>query len=165
EDPGNEFLPSPGIIERLRVPTGPGVRDDSGVFEGWSVPLEYDPLLSKLIIWGADRDEALARMARALDEYQISGIKTNIEFFRRLLDDPSVRAGEFDTGFIDRLPLEEMLAENGAETEYGRVAALAAAVEFMRRASPGGLTATSPKANGWKAAARRALLNQNPHAT
>ncbi len=158
EDPENNFFPSPGVIERLRVPMGPGVRDDSGVFEGWRVPVDYDPLLSKLVVWGEDREEAVARMARALGEYEVSGIKTNITFFRRLLDHPGFRAGELDTGFIDRLPLEEILAECDDSGEYERAAVLAAALASMRQAAP--RSAATPKASGWKAAARDALLNQ-----
>ena len=88
EDPANNFFPSPGLITRLRVPSGPGVRDDGGVYEGWTVPLDYDPLLSKLVVWGSDRAEAMARMRRALGEYEVSGIRTNILFFLRLLEHP-----------------------------------------------------------------------------
>ena len=100
EDPDNNFFPSPGKIVRLRTPSGPGVRDDSGVYEGWTVPIDYDPLISKLAAWGATREEALARSERALREYQIQGIKSNIGFFLEVLRDPDFRKGDFDTGFI-----------------------------------------------------------------
>src|SRR6058998_2913070 len=76
EDPANNFFPSPGKIRLLRTPSGPGVRDDSGVYEGWTVPIDYDPLISKLVAWGATRDEAIARMKRALSEYHLEGIRT-----------------------------------------------------------------------------------------
>jgi acetyl-CoA carboxylase, biotin carboxylase subunit len=102
EDPDNNFFPSPGTIIRLRKPSGPGVRDDGGVYEGWSVPIEYDPLISKLVTWGATREEAIARMLRALREYQIEGIKSNIGFFMDILHHPDFKKGDFDTGFIDR---------------------------------------------------------------
>jgi acetyl-CoA carboxylase biotin carboxylase subunit len=85
EDPTNNFFPSPGLITRLQAPSGPGTRLDSGVYEGWQVPLDYDPLLSKIAVWAADRTEAVARMRRALGEYEIQGIRTNIPFFRRVL--------------------------------------------------------------------------------
>ena len=85
EDPENQFFPSPGRISFLRTPAGPGVRDDSGIYEGWTVPVFYDPLLSKLIAFGNDRNEAIARMRRALLEYQVLGIKTNLHFLESIL--------------------------------------------------------------------------------
>jgi acetyl-CoA carboxylase biotin carboxylase subunit len=102
EDPDNGFLPSPGRIVRLRVPQGPGVRDDSGATEGLEVPIFYDPLVSKLITWGDDRGHALARMKRALAEYEVVGIRTTIPFFQWVLDDADFLAARFDTTFIDR---------------------------------------------------------------
>ena len=102
EDPENNFFPSPGKIAALRRPAGPGVRDDSGIYDGWTVPIDYDPLLSKLATWGSSRNEALARMRRALSEYHIGGIRSNIEFFLEVLVHPDFQKGEFDTGFIDR---------------------------------------------------------------
>ncbi len=101
EDP-IRFLPSPGVITTLRVPGGPYVRDDSGVYEGAEISVYYDPMLSKLIVWGADRAQALARMRRALDEYCVAGIQTNLPFHRRALTHPAFCAGEYDTSFIER---------------------------------------------------------------
>ncbi len=100
EDPENQFFPSPGKITALRVPSGPGIRLDSGVYQGWTVPIDYDPLLAKLAVWADTREQAIARMLRALDEFSISGIKTNIAFFRRILRDPEFQAGNLHTGFI-----------------------------------------------------------------
>ncbi|HMF77556.1 MAG TPA: hypothetical protein VK604_18000, partial [Bryobacteraceae bacterium] len=100
EDPENQFFPSPGKITALRVPSGPGIRLDSGVYAGWTVPIDYDPLLAKLAVWADTREQAIARMLRALDELSISGIKTNIAFFRRILRDPEFQAGNLHTGFI-----------------------------------------------------------------
>lgn len=102
EDPDNNFFPCPGKITSLRTPSGPGVRNDGGVYQGWSVPIEYDPLISKLVAWGGTRDEAVDRMRRALTEYQVEGIKTNIAFFLEILEDPDFLKGNFDTGFLDR---------------------------------------------------------------
>jgi acetyl-CoA carboxylase, biotin carboxylase subunit len=102
EDPDNNFLPSPGLIRGLKVPHGPGVRDDSGATAGLEVPIFYDPMISKLITWGEDRAQAIARMKRALAEYEVHGIKTTIPFFRWVLDDPDFLAAAFDTGFIER---------------------------------------------------------------
>ena len=103
EDPENNFFPSPGKITKLLRPSGPGVREDSGVYEGWTVPLDYDPMLSKLIVYAPDRATAIARMRRALDEYFIGGIKTNLPLFRRILEHPDFVAARIDTGFLDRL--------------------------------------------------------------
>jgi len=100
EDPDNSFLPSPGIIHALRVPGGPGIRDDSGVYEGATVSIHYDPLVSKLVAHGADRAEAIARMRRAVAEYTVLGIKTTLPFFARVLRHPAFLAGAYDTSFI-----------------------------------------------------------------
>jgi acetyl-CoA carboxylase biotin carboxylase subunit len=102
EDPNRDFFPSPGRIEVLRVPGGSGIRDDSGVFEGWEVSLFYDPMISKLVAWGRTRDEAIQRMQRALGEYIIEGITTNVPFHRWVLRHSAFLAGDFDTGFIGK---------------------------------------------------------------
>jgi acetyl/propionyl-CoA carboxylase alpha subunit len=100
EDPLNRFLPASGLIAALNDPAGPGVRLDSGIYPGMSVPLFYDSLLAKLICWGQDRGEALARLRRALDEYTIAGVRTTIPFHQWLLRQPAFIAGEFSTDFI-----------------------------------------------------------------
>lgn len=100
EDPANQFFPSPGRIERLRMPSGPGIRLDNGVYEGWTVPMDYDPLLAKLCVWALDRPRAIARMQRALNETEILGIENNVAFFRQLLADPRFQAAELHTGFL-----------------------------------------------------------------
>jgi acetyl-CoA carboxylase biotin carboxylase subunit len=125
EDPDNGFFPSPGRITQLVRPSGPGVREDSGVYEGWTVPLDYDPMLSKLIVHGPDRGTALARMRRALDEYFVGGIKTNLALFRRILGDPEFQAARIDTGFLDRLLASPRTAP---ENNLAEVAAVAAAL-------------------------------------
>lgn len=101
EDPENEFLPCPGKIEGLRLPEGLGVRNDCGVYEGAEVPIYYDPMIAKLVVWGEDRIEAILRMRRALREYQVRGIKTNISFHQWILRHPRFMAGDFHTRFID----------------------------------------------------------------
>src|SRR5882757_749691 len=103
EDPDNSFFPSPGKISRLITPSGPGIREDSGVYEGWNVPLDYDPMLSKLIAYAPTREMAIARMLRALDEYFVGGIKTNLALFRKILHDKDFAAGRIDTGYLERL--------------------------------------------------------------
>jgi acetyl-CoA carboxylase biotin carboxylase subunit len=111
EDPSRDFFPSPGKIEILRTPGGNGIRDDSGVYEGWQVPIYYDPMISKLCAYGRTRDEAIQRMLRALQEYTVEGIITNIPFHRWALKHPRFLAGDLDTDFIPQefhgLPFEE----------------------------------------------------------
>lgn len=101
EDPV-KFLPSPGTITDLSVPSGPGVRDDSGVTSGSTISVYYDPMISKLCTWGTDRAEAIARMRRALDEYHVGGIKTNLAFHRLVMVNDDFIAGAYDTGFIEK---------------------------------------------------------------
>jgi acetyl-CoA carboxylase, biotin carboxylase subunit len=102
EDPDNQFIPSPGPIRRLNTPSGPGVRDDSGVAAGFEVPIYYDSLLSKLIVWAEDRPRCLARLRRALGEYDIVGPRTTLPFFRWIVDQADFSAGRFDTTTLDR---------------------------------------------------------------
>ncbi len=138
EDPDNGFFPSPGKITRLLQPGGPGIREDSGVYEGWVVPLEYDPMLSKLIAFAPTRDAAIARLLRALDEYVIGGIRSNLGLFRRILSDADFKAARIDTGYLDRL-----LVGNGTTAEnadYPASAALVAAALFESMRSPNGTT-------------------------
>ncbi len=123
EDPDNNYFPSPGKITLLLAPSGPGIRRDSGMYEGWSVPIDYDPLLAKLIGYGTDRPQAISRLVRALNEYFVGGIKTNISLFRRILSDPCFQSGKLDTGYLDRLlktPAPEVKREDAS------VAAIAA---------------------------------------
>src|ERR1044071_3453919 len=122
EDPV-KFLPSPGTITHLRVPDGPYVRTDSGCYEGAEIPVHYDPMISKLVVWGEDRARALARMRRALDEYQVRGIETNLAFHRRCMRHPAFAAGDFDTGFIARNARELTPAAGEAEIPAAVVAA------------------------------------------
>ena len=102
EDPSNGFLPSPGRIERLATPGGPGVRDDGGAYAGCEISSYYDPLVSKLSVWAPTRERAVARMRRALSEYIVTGIRTNLAFHQKLFEHPEFVAGRYDTGFIDR---------------------------------------------------------------
>jgi acetyl-CoA carboxylase, biotin carboxylase subunit len=129
EDPDNNYFPSPGKIKTLLSPSGPGIREDSGMYEGWTVPMDYDPLLAKLIGYGADRDEAIGRLTRALGEYFVGGIKTNLSLFRRILRDPDFHAARIDTGFLDRLMKEkEDGADRARNNEVAEVAAISAGI-------------------------------------
>ena len=129
EDPDNNYFPSPGQDHVLLPPSGPGIRRDSGMYEGWNVPMDYDPLLAKLIGYGTDRAQAIARLKRALYEYFVGGIKTNISLFRRILRDADFQAGRLDTGYLDRLLKASVSSETG-QKDSG-VAAIAAGVFAM----------------------------------
>jgi acetyl-CoA carboxylase, biotin carboxylase subunit len=129
EDPSRNFRPAPGKIRALRAPSGPGVRYDGGVYAGFTVPVHYDPLLAKLITWGADRDEAAARMVRALDELRVDGVKTSAAFHRRVMTHPAFLAGDLHTGFLEEHP---ELMSTGTDPWLQEVAVLAAAVAYFR---------------------------------
>jgi acetyl-CoA carboxylase biotin carboxylase subunit len=158
EDPENNFFPSPGRISYLHVPFGPGIRDDSGVEMNSEVSIHYDPLISKLAAWGRSRDEAIDRLRRALDEYEISGIKTTLPFFRDIVRDEEFIAGRLDTGFITRFharrqtPQPDML-DNTTEQD---VAIIAAALHYAQQQRA--LAAKGPSAsdieNRWKMSGR-----------
>jgi acetyl-CoA carboxylase biotin carboxylase subunit len=127
EDPDAGFMPSPGHISRLRLPAGPGIRHDSGAEAGSDVPIYYDPMISKLVAWGEDRPQAIARMRRALVEYEVVGIKTSVPFFRWLLAQPDFARGHFDTTYLDRLLKsrqgEPFLQAGDADEEVATIAA------------------------------------------
>ncbi|HEY2498017.1 MAG TPA: acetyl-CoA carboxylase biotin carboxylase subunit [Candidatus Angelobacter sp.] len=160
EDPDNNFFPSPGKITSLLRPSGPGVREDSGVYQDWKVPLDYDPMLSKLIIHAADRPSAIARMRRALDEYFVGGIKTNLSLFRRILEHPDFVAGRIDTGFLDRLLTAHAAAPDPANG-LAEIAAVCAALFAATAQSTNGIndvsksgSGRSPGVSAWKRVAR-----------
>lgn len=155
EDPDQGFLPSPGEITRLTEPSGPGVRLDSGVYEGWTVPLEYDPLLAKLAVWGADRDVAIRALDRALAEYTLLGVKTNIGYFREILADAGFRSGRLSTAFLEEFAERRGSRDPGVETEVA--AALALALEQSRSKSAGSSSVRSPVSR-WLASGREELL-------
>jgi acetyl-CoA carboxylase, biotin carboxylase subunit len=156
EDPDNDFFPSPGRITHLDRPSGPGIRLDSGVYPGWTVPLDYDPLLAKLAVWAGTREEARVRMIRALDEYYVAGIKTNLSFFRQLLEDDRIRRAELHTGLVD-----EFLSRRpkpGHDAELEAIVALVAQV-FLLAHGPSSKNRTSRNACGaWRLAGRDELL-------
>src|ERR1700687_1882522 len=182
EDPYNNFFPSPGKILARRTPGGPGIRLDDGVYAGWTVPVDYDPLLGKLIAWGNSREEAIARLRRALDEYGISGIKTNIALFRRILAEPEYVRAEIHTRWLDELLLSPAVVARHVtgRTERPRsgaadAAALAAALWHLSQ-SHGSSAAPSPSSaqptvtrqppvaapSRWKLEGRRDELDRAP---
>jgi len=168
EDPDNNYFPSPGKITLLLLPSGPGIRRDSGMYEGWTVPMDYDPLLAKLIGYGTDREMAISRLTRALNEYFVGGIKTNLSLFRRVLNDPDFRAAKIDTGFLDRmLKQKDAGADPQVDAQATKVAVIAAGIFAAlgsAAAGPGERAATDgaqPKfanESNWKKTARREAL-------
>jgi len=161
EDPASGFLPSPGTIAALRAPSGPFVRDDSGYYAGAEVPSHYDPQISKLSVWAPTRAEACARMRRALDEYVVTGIRTNLAFHQKLLAHPEFIAGTYDTGFIER-HRDELLgyATVREDDERALAAALALAVhgESQRSTNPAAAAASAPAQSPWVASHRARTL-------
>ena len=156
EDPDNDFFPSPGRITHLDHPSGPGVRLDSGVYPGWTVPLDYDPLLAKLAVWAGSREEARVRMIRALEEYHVAGIKTNLGFFRQLLEDDEIRRAELHTGLVDEFLSRRPEPERDAELQA--VAALVAQA-FLNARGPSSNDRTVRNASAaWRLAGRDELL-------
>jgi len=153
EDPYNNFLPFPGKLTRLDRPLGPGIRLDGCVYTGWTVPMEYDPLLAKLAVWAATREQATDRMLRALHEYDVGGIRTNIGFFRQILEDPEFRAANLHTGFID--DFFQRNTPPAAPAGLKAVAALAAALHARTEAK---LPEPQAAPNRWLQAGRSGLL-------
>ena len=154
EDPAAGFRPSPGRIEALRLPQGPGVRVDTALQPGDEITLHYDALIAKLVVWGADRDEAIARMRRAVAEFQIAGVRTTLPFHREVLATDDFRQGRFDIGWVERgLPaMAARLEAPGADLEAAAVAAAIRAYEEQRAARPA--DAPAP-AHPWALAGRR----------
>jgi acetyl-CoA carboxylase biotin carboxylase subunit len=130
EDPTKNFAPSPGLIRYINLPQGPGVRNDNGVYGGYTVPLFYDPMLSKLICHAATRPDAIARTRRALMEYRVEGIQTTIPFFAYLMQHPDFVAANLDTGFIDRLLGELDLEHHEGQGTVDAAVAAAAIAAF-----------------------------------
>ena len=147
EDPDNNFFPSPGLITRLVQPGGPGIREDCAVFAGWTVPLDYDPMLSKLVAFAPTREMAIDRMLRALEEYVIGGIKTNIALFRRILTDTDFRAARIDTGYLERL-LSFRASEVG-ETVPEEIVAVAAALFAASLKGEAGVVGSASEESRW----------------
>src|SRR6202453_3055894 len=153
EDPENQFFPSPGLITRLVQPGGPGIREDCGVYAGGGARLDYDPMLSKLVVFAETREAAIDRMLRVLDEYVIGGIKTNIGLFRRILMDEDFRAARIDTGYLERLLAEPdaPVREDVPEDVVALAAALFAASARRETVAVADLSAESR----WAVAGRR----------
>ena len=162
EDPDNNYFPSPGKITLLLPPAGPGIRHDSGTYEGWTVPIDYDPLLAKLVGFGGERQLAIMRLERALYEYFVAGIKTNISLFQRILRDADFRAGKLDTGYLDRLLAkgDSDLESDASKSQIAAIAAgMFAALEPASSAAKAG-NASGPASvpSNWKQKGRAEAL-------
>jgi acetyl-CoA carboxylase biotin carboxylase subunit len=159
EDPYDGFLPSTGCVTGLQEPTGPGVRVDSGIYEGFDVSLYYDPLISKLSVWGETRGEAILRMRRALEEYRITGVKTNIPFHQQIVNHTEFIYGQFDTTFVEN----RFAMQQTDGSDLLRAAAIAAAmvVHQERQASMASLAQReSSSSSSWKVAGRREAMGR-----
>lgn len=152
EDPDNNFIPSPGKIKYLIEPSGPGIRLDSGIYEGFEIPVFYDPLISKLVVWGTDRNVAISRMKRALDEYKIVGIKTILRLLSSIMEDKRFIKGDFSTHFLDSFEIKE------TELDEEKIAAIAALCEKI--VSKKSLISQEPskRENLWKIIGRENAL-------
>jgi acetyl-CoA carboxylase biotin carboxylase subunit len=146
------------------APTGPGIRLDEGVYEGYAVPMEYDPLLSKLIAWGNSREETIARLRRALDEYTIAGIRTNVNLFRRILGEPEFLKGEIHTRWLDELLARPRPPATVPRPGTEDVCAIAAA--FWVATQTSGNSVLAPDMQGgssrWKAEGRKQQVDRQP---
>ncbi len=132
EDPQNNFMPNPGVIKHITEPLGLGVRTDGYVYKGYEIPIFYDPMISKLIIWAKTRDEAIARMKRALFEYKITGVKTSIPFLEKIMDTPDFKSGKYDTHFIEKNKAYLEIGEP-CELECQDIAMFVAYLDFMKK--------------------------------
>lgn len=151
EDPANNFAPAPGKISGLREPSGPWVRVDSGVYAGYEVPIHYDPMVAKLVCWGANREEAISRTIRALREYRVRGIRTSIPFFTAILRDADFQAGTYSTGFLSPERMEKLT--EGARND--RIATIAAALaQFEADTRPARPAGSGASASAWKRSGR-----------
>lgn len=151
EDPDNNFLPSPGKITRLKLPQGPGVRDDGGVYEGAEVSIYYDPMISKFAVYGKDRTQAIERMRRALQEYEVGGIKTTLPFFREVMEDEVFISGDLDTGFIGSFA--ERSREKDSDVLASDLALIATALSAADTRT-NSVPISSPRLSRWAASGR-----------
>ncbi|MEM7480517.1 MAG: acetyl-CoA carboxylase biotin carboxylase subunit [Acidobacteriota bacterium] len=161
EDPFRNFAPSPGTIRHLRWPSGPGVRNDVGVYEGSEVSIHYDPMLAKLIVWAADRPRALARLKRALSELRVEGIETTAPLFAALLEDEDFLAGDLDIGMLDRKLAEGTLTTSVTPEQLEDIPLIAAAIaeyEATHRVLSSAASPQDSQPSRWRDAGRREAL-------
>ncbi|MGH7884842.1 MAG: acetyl-CoA carboxylase biotin carboxylase subunit, partial [Thermodesulfobacteriota bacterium] len=153
EDPSMNFMPSPGVLEYIKAPSGPGIRDDSSIYSGYEVTSFYDPMLSKLITWADTREDAIKKMKAALTEYIVLGVRTNIGFLMRVMDDEEFKKADIDTGFIERHP--ELL---NPENIDNKPALIAAAIIMNNTVAGDENVNEKSSASNWKLLARKMAL-------
>ncbi len=158
EDPANNFLPDTGTLVRYETPKGPGIRVDDGYEEGMAIPIFYDPMIAKLVAWGSTREEAIARLLRAIEEYKIQGIQTTLPFGTWALQQPAFREGNFDTGFIPKYFSPEKLYESIEEVP--EIAALLAAQVWKSEAGNSTQNASTEKIESTSRWAQRRKTGQ-----
>jgi propionyl-CoA carboxylase alpha chain len=150
EDPANNFLPDIGRLSRYRPPQGPGIRVDDGFQEGMDIPIYYDPMIAKLVVHGASRQEAIQRMIRAISEYSITGVTTTLPFCNFVLKHPAFVSGKFDTHFVKTYFTPEVLNEVHADEQLVAAIAAVAAVEAGKAKVPAAAGSKAESQSKWK---------------
>lgn len=163
EDPDNNFMPSPGLIKNITEPTGLGVRTDGYVYEGYEIPIHYDPMISKLIVWGRIRGDAINRMKRALYEYKISGVKTSIKFLERIMDSNEFKEGKYDTHFIEKNMEKLQKSQSKCDLRCQDIAIITVFLDYTRKLE--GLRKINSSKNqqtksNWKEFGNRIAINK-----
>ena len=160
EDPDNNFMPSPGVIKHITEPLGLGVRHDGYVYEGYEIPIHYDPMISKLIVWATTREEAIARMKRALYAYKITGVKTSIPFLNRIMETPDFVKGKYNTHFIEKNN-EKLMFPDKHDKKVEDVVIIAAYMDYLDRLENLQTDVHSRNdKNNWKNCSRRLSFNR-----
>jgi acetyl-CoA carboxylase biotin carboxylase subunit len=160
EDPDNNFMPSPGLIQHISEPLGFGVRHDGYVYEGYKIPIYYDPLISKLIVWGKTREEAIARMRRSLFAYKITGVKTTIKFLERIMNTPDFVNGNYNTHFIEK---NAKYLEEGdkCKGDCKAMAIIAAFIDYSNKLAEVQIeTESKESGTNWKNCGRKASMSR-----
>ncbi|MDP2422975.1 MAG: acetyl-CoA carboxylase biotin carboxylase subunit, partial [Bacteroidales bacterium] len=161
EDSDNNFMPSPGIIRHISEPLGLGVRHDGYVYEGYEIPIYYDPLISKLIVWAQTREEAISRMKRALFEYKITGVKTSIKFLERVMDAPDFRSGKYNTHFIEN-NLDFLLQGPICGDVYEDLAMITAYIDYIGHLESNRTASqVAETTSNWKISGRKKAMSEN----
>jgi len=156
EDPDNNFMPSPGLIRHITEPTGLGVRTDGYVYKGYEIPIYYDPMISKLIVWGRTRAGAIDRMKRALSEYKISGVKTSIRFLQNIMNNSDFMEGKYNTHFIEQHMQSLMAEKEKCDPHCEDIAIVTAFLDYIDKIAKTEATAPVIAENsGWKQYGRR----------
>jgi acetyl-CoA carboxylase, biotin carboxylase subunit len=160
EDPAHNFMPSIGTITRLALPQGPGVRNENGVYEGYEIPIYYDPMLGKLVVYADSREEAIRRARRALREYRCEPVRTNVDFLLWLLNEPAFVDGSYDTKHIETHFDAAKLHQRDAELDLAAVAAAIAAYDY--RSTVRYATMEEARDGAWRRAARESATRRWP---